>query len=59
MVEYVGGDVSREETANCIQDASGAVLYRGKVATSPEAIFEVLRLHCACPERIVLETGTR
>ena len=58
VVEYVGGNESREEMAKCIKDASGAVLYRGKVATSPEANFEVLRLHCACPERIVLETET-
>ncbi len=58
MVEYVGFDVSKEETAFCVMDAAGKVLVRGKVASDPEALFEVLREHCPCPERIVLETRT-
>ena len=31
---------------------------RGKAASDPAALFEVLREHCLCPERIVMETGT-
>ncbi len=58
MVEYVGLDVSKEETAFCVKDRDGKVLARGKVATDPQALFEMLREHCLCPERIVLETGT-
>lgn len=58
MVEYVGLDVSKEETTYCVMDGSGAVLARGQVASDPEALFEILRAHCLCPERIVLETGT-
>jgi transposase len=58
MVEYVGLDVSKEETAFCVMGEDGKVLARGKVATDPEALFEVLKAHCPCPERIVLETGT-
>ena len=58
MVEYVGLDVSKEETSYCVMDGSGRVLARGKAASDPDAIFEVLREHCLCPERIVLETGT-
>ena len=58
MVEYVGLDVSKEETAFCVKDATGTILARGKVATDPDALFEALREHCLCPERIVLETGT-
>jgi len=58
MVEYVGLDVSKEETTYCVMDGSGAVLARGRVASDPEALFEILRAHCLCPERIVLETGT-
>ncbi len=42
----------------CVMNAAGKVLARGKVASDPEALFEVLREHCLCPERIVLETGT-
>ncbi len=58
MGEYVGLDVSKEETAFCVKDSSGKVLARGKVSTDPAALFEMLREHCLCPERIVLETGT-
>ncbi len=58
MGEYVGLDVSKEETAFCVKDAEGKILARGKVASDPEALFEALREHCLCPERIVLETGT-
>ncbi len=28
------------------------------MASDPVALFEVLREHCLCPERFVLETGT-
>ncbi len=58
MGEYVGLDVSKEETSFCVMDAAGKVLARGKVTTDPEALFEALRAHCLCPDRIVLETGT-
>jgi transposase len=58
MVEYVGLDVSKEATAYCVKDEKGKVLARGKVASDPDALFEVLQEHCLCPERIVLETGT-
>ncbi len=58
MAEYVGFDVSKEETAFCVKDAEGEILARGKVATDPEALFAALKEHCLCPERIVLETGT-
>ena len=59
MAEYVGLDVSKEETAFCVKNEAGEVLARGKVATTPEAVFEALREHCLCPARIVLETGTQ
>ena len=58
MSEYVGFDVSKEETAFCVKDKDGKVLACGKVATDPQALFEVLKEHCLCPERVVMETGT-
>ncbi len=58
MGEYVGLDVSKEETAFCVKDEGGKVLARGKAPSDPAALFEVLRDHCPCAERIVLETGT-
>ncbi len=42
----------------CVMDEAGKVLARGKVASDPKALFEMLREHCLCAERIVLETGT-
>jgi transposase len=39
-------------------DKDGKILARGKAATDPAALFEAVREHCLCPERIVLETGT-
>ena len=58
MAEYVGFDVSKEETTFCVKDGDGKVLARGQVATDPDALFAVLKEHCLCPGRIVLETGT-
>ncbi|MEO9529891.1 IS110 family transposase [Roseibium sp.] len=58
MSEYVGFDVSKEETSFCVKDRDGKVLVRGKVATDPVALFETLKEHCVYPERIVMETGT-
>ncbi len=58
MTEYVGFDVSKEETAFCVKDAAGKIFARGKVATDPRALFGALREHCLCPGRIVVETGT-
>ena len=58
MGEYVGLDVSKEATAFCVKREDGVTLARGKVSTDPAALFEMLREHCLCPERIVLETGT-
>lgn len=57
MSEYVGLDVSKDETAFCVKDAAGSVLAAGKAASDPGALFEVLKEHCLCPERIVIETG--
>jgi transposase len=58
MSEYVGFDVSKEETSFCVKDAVGKILAQGKVGTDPAALFEALKAHCVCPARIVLETGT-
>jgi transposase len=51
-------DVSKEATAYCVKDEKGKALARGKAASNPDALFEVLQEHCLYPERIVVETGT-
>lgn len=58
MSEYVGLDVSKEETSYCVMDREGLVLARGKASSDPRSLFETLRAVTVCPERIVLETGT-
>ena len=58
MDEYVGLDVSKEDTCFCVMDAEGKVLAQGKALSDPGSLFEALREHSLCPERIVLETGT-
>ena len=58
MVEYVGLDVSKEETAYCVKDADGKILASGKVATDPDALFAMLKKHCVCAKRIVMESAT-
>lgn len=58
MSEYIGLDVSKEETSYCIMDKEGKILARGKVDSDPDALFAMLREQTLCPERIVLETGS-
>lgn len=58
MVEYVGFDVSKEETSFCVMDVSGKILAQGKTWSDPQSLFNALRAYTLCPERIVLETGT-
>jgi len=58
MEEYVGLDVSLEETSFCVMDAAGNIVAQGKAASDPRSLFEALREPTLCPKRIVLETGT-
>lgn len=58
MSEYVGLDVSKDETSICVLDAGSKTLFEGKCPTDPHSIFEVLKAETLCPELVVLETGT-
>ena len=58
MEEYVGFDVSKEETSFCVMDEAGKILAQGKAFSDPQSLFGALREHTLCPKRIVLETGT-
>ncbi|MDA0662126.1 MAG: IS110 family transposase [Proteobacteria bacterium] len=58
MDEYVGLDVSKEETSYCVMSGDGVVVARGKALSDPDALVSALGRHCACPARVVLETGT-
>jgi transposase len=54
---YVGLDVSLEQTAVCVLDDAGLVVWRGKCASEPQSIATVLRKHALGAVRIGLETG--
>lgn len=59
MTEFVGLDVGKDTTAICVKDDRGRVLAQVDAETCPLAIFEISRMHCDCPERVVLETGAQ
>lgn len=54
---YVGLDVSLETTSICVIDHSGAVVWRGKCATEPDAIYQIVRTRAPALVRVGLETG--
>jgi transposase len=57
MSEYVGLDVSMEETAVCVIDADGAVVAEAKVATAPAAIAAYLAPWVDTVAKVGLEAG--
>ena len=57
MSEYVGLDVSLEETSVCVLDASGSIVWEGKVVSEPDAIVSMLRRRAPKAEKVGLETG--
>jgi hypothetical protein len=42
MEQYVGLDVSLEQTSICVVDGSGKALWQGKCASTPEALAAVI-----------------
>lgn len=56
MVEYIGLDVSMKETAVSIR-RDGERIWRGKCASDPKLIAELIHKRAPSVERIVFETG--
>jgi transposase len=57
MTHYVGLDVSLKETAVCVVDEAGEIIWQGKVATCVEDIASALGLHAPELVRAGMETG--
>lgn len=57
MKQYVGLDVSQKETAVCVVDQDGKVLFEGKVPSDPGALARLIRKRAPAAERIGFETG--
>ncbi|MGD0863918.1 MAG: IS110 family transposase [Rhizomicrobium sp.] len=57
MKQYVGLDVSMEETSVCVVDEAGSTIWEGRVASDPTAIVRMLHLRAPHAERVGLETG--
>ncbi len=55
--QYVGLDVSLEQTSVCVVDASGKTLWQGKCASTPEAIAAAIRARAPEVVRVGLESG--
>ena len=57
MEQYVGLDVSLNETSICVIDQMGTPLWRGKCASTPESIAAILAEKAPRAMRIGLECG--
>ena len=57
MKQYVGLDVSLEETSVCVMDEAGKIVFKGKVPSTPEAIKACVGEQAPHGERVVLESG--
>lgn len=57
MKQYVGLDVSLEETHICVLGEEGEVLWRGKTKSSPDALARVLRKAAPSAVKIGFESG--
>lgn len=52
MKQYVGLDVSQRETAVCVVDETGKVVFQGKAKSEPGVLTDVLRKRAPNAERV-------
>ena len=57
MEHFAGLDVSVKETSVCIVDEAGRITREVKVASTPEALMQVLRAPAYHLKRVGLEAG--
>ena len=59
MGEYIGLDVSLEETHVCVVGQDGSVVGRANARTDPSALAKLIVRLAPARERVVLETGAQ
>src|SRR5262249_55959699 len=57
MEEYVGLDVSMEETSVCVMNAAGEIVWEGKAATEPGELVRTVHLRAPAAGKVGLGTG--
>ena len=57
MDQYVGLDVSLEQTSICVVDDNGKPLWQGKCASTPEMLIAAIHRHAPQVARVGLESG--
>jgi transposase len=57
MEQYVGLDVSQEQTSVCVIDGTGRIVWQGRCASTPEAIAATVRTRAPHATKIGLEAG--
>ena len=57
MEHYVGLDVSQEQTAVCVVDDAGQIVWQGRCASTPQAIAATVRAKAPHAKRIGFEAG--
>ena len=58
MQQYVGLDVSQKETAVCVIDDTGRIVFEGKARSESGALAKVIRKRAPHAARIGFETGS-
>jgi transposase len=57
MEQFVGLDVSQQETHVCVVDGAGQIVWQGKCVSTPDAVAHVIRKRAAGAVRIGFESG--
>ena len=58
MEQYVGLDVSLEETSICVLNQAGEILFEGISPSNPGSLDRIIRKHAPHAVRITFETGS-
>lgn len=57
MKQYVGLDISQKETAVCVVDESGRLIFEGRARSDPVVLTALVAKKAPHAERVGFETG--